>query len=119
MHDVIGKISMHGVCCALCNFIASRKKYLPIRALRIQVRVFALSLLAKETLRFSKPSKCLIRYDLIPHIYVTALVYWTGISKRDQLISTAVLGTIPVLIDQSFTFRYGDYFDVFIGDILA
>ncbi len=96
----VEKIAMNGVFCAAYYLIAAHKKYLPIRALRIQAGAFALSLLAKEALCTPKTSRGLDKSDFIPYAFVTASLYWTVISKKAQYISTAVLGTVPVLIGQ-------------------
>jgi O-acetyl-ADP-ribose deacetylase (regulator of RNase III) len=99
----VEKIAMNGVFCAAYYLIAAHKKYLPIRALRIQAGAFALSLLAKEVLCNPKTSRGLDKSDLVPYVFVTASLYWTVISKKAQCISTAVLGTVPVLIGQPRT----------------
>ena len=96
----VEKIAMNGMFCAAYYLIAAHKEYLPIRALRIQSGAFALSLFAKEALCMPKTSRGLARCDFIPYAFVTASLYWTVISKRAQLMSTAVLGTVPVLIGQ-------------------
>ena len=44
----VEKFSINGICCAAYYLIASQKKYLPIRALRIQAGAFALSLLVQK-----------------------------------------------------------------------
>jgi len=102
----VEKIAMNGLFCAAYYLIAAHKKYLPIRALRIQAGAFALSLLAKEALCSPKTARGLARCDFIPYAFVTASLYWTVISKRAQLVSTAVLGTVPVLIGQPRTAPY-------------
>lgn len=96
----VEKIAMNGIFCAAYYLIAAHKKYLPIRALRIQAGAFALSLLAKEVLCTPKTSRGLDKSDLVPYAFVTASLYWTAISKKAQCISTAVLGTTSVLMDQ-------------------
>ena len=102
----VEKIAMNGIFCAAYYLIAAHKKYLPIRALRIQAGAFALSLLTKEALCTPKTSRGLDKRDLIPYAFVTASLYWTVISKKAQCISTAVLGTVPVLIGQPRTTPY-------------
>ena len=96
----VEKIAMNGMFFAAYYLIAAHKKYLPIRALRIQSGAFALSLFAKEALCMPKTSRGLDESDLIPYAFVTASLYWTAISKKAQCISTAVLGTTSALIDQ-------------------
>lgn len=96
----VEKIAMNGMFFAAYYLIAAHKKYLPIQALRIQAGAFALSLLAKEVLCIPKTSRGLDESDFIPYAFVTASLYWTAISKKAQCISTAVLGTTSVLIDQ-------------------
>jgi|GEM_PF-1540722 len=96
----VERIAMNGIFCAAYYYIAAHKKYLPIRALRIQAGAFALSILSKEVLCSPKTARGLARCDFIPYAFVTASLYWTVISNRAQCISTAVLGTVPVLISQ-------------------
>jgi len=93
------KIALNGMLCAAYYMYCSEKNYLPSKALAIQSSALGAAVLLKEGVKPSNAGEGLSKYDLIPYIFVSASLYWTGISKKAQIISTAVLGTAPIVAD--------------------
>ena len=91
------KIALNGLLCAAYYMYCSEKNHLPSKALAIQSSALGAAVLLKEGVKPSNASDGLSKYDLIPYIFVSASLYWTGISKKAQIISTAVLGTAPIV----------------------